>query len=249
MRVVIIEDEAISANYLESIIKDYDPSIEIMQKIESVENAVIWLSMNKPDLIFLDIHLADDISFKIFEHVEVKTPIIFTTAYDKYAIKAFKLHSIDYLLKPIDKQELFQSIDKFKNLQHDFAADLKTLSDIFIQQHSKYQERFLVSAGQKLKSIHIDDVAYFFAEQKVVFLMCKDGNQYIIDYTLDKLENTINPQQFFRINRAFIISFHAIQSMVSYSKSRVKIDLKPPINKEAIVSVERSGNFKQWLNH
>ena len=248
MKVVIIEDEKIAADYLEKLIKEYDQSIEILTKLDSVSSSVSWLQSNKPDLIFLDIHLADDISFKIFEQVEIHIPVIFTTAYDQYAIKAFKLNSIDYLLKPIERQELFNSIDKFRSLNHHSNVDLKALSDLFMKKIPVYQERFLVSTGQKLKSIPIGDIAYFFAEQKLVFLTDNNGRQHIVDNSLDKLEPQLDPANFFRINRQFIISFQSIRNMISYSKSRVKVELEPPSEKETIVSVERSSDFKSWLN-
>lgn len=237
----------IAADYLEKMIREYDPKIQVMAKLDSVSSSVIWLQNHQPDLIFLDIHLADDISFKIFEQVEINIPVIFTTAYDHYAIRAFKLNSIDYLLKPIDREELFRSIDKYKSL-HTSQIDLRLLAGMINQQKPEYQERFLVSAGQKLRSVPTADVAYFFAEQKLSFLTDHSGRQFIIDQSLDKLETLIDPLHFFRINRQFIVSFRSIKNMTSYSKSRVKLELTPQTERDTIVSVERAADFKNWLN-
>ncbi|MBC8047304.1 MAG: response regulator transcription factor [Fimbriimonadaceae bacterium] len=248
LKVVILEDEKIAADYLEKQIHEYDATIQVLKKIDSVRNAITWLSGNTADLLFVDIHLADDVSFKIFEQVEIKIPLIFTTAYDQYAIKAFKLNSIDYLLKPIDKKELFAALDKFKTVRNNTPVDIQSLLQHFNQQRSNYQERFLVSTGQKLRSIPVNDIAYFFAEQKVVFLADKDGKQFIVDQSLDKLEPQLDPAKFFRINRQFIVAYSSIKNMLAYSKSRVKLELIPHTDKETIVSVERSGDFKEWLN-
>ncbi len=248
MKVVVIEDESIAADYLEKLIYEYDPTIQVMAKLDSVSSSVIWLQTNHPDLIFLDIHLADDISFKIFEQADVETPVIFTTAYDQYAIKAFKLNSIDYLLKPIDKKDLFAALDKFKSLRGKNTTDLSRVMEAFNLERKKFQERFLVSTGQKLKSIPAEEIAYFYAEQKMTFLVDRQGRQFILDSSLDKLESLIDPEKFFRINRQFIVSFSAIKNMLSYSKSRVKLELEPACEKDTIVSVERSAEFKAWLN-
>ncbi len=247
MKVVIIEDEQIASSYLEKLIKEYDPSIQIIKKLDSVEASVAWLSANNADLLFVDIHLADDISFRIFEQIEITTPLIFTTAYDQYAIKAFKVNSIDYLLKPIVKEELFRALDKYKSLNAQ-SIDFKELMKSISSQQAKYQERFLVSTGQKLISVHIDSIAYFYSDQKLTFLTDIDGKQFIVENSLDKLESLLDPKNFFRINRQFIISFAAIRNMIAYSKSRVKIFLEPATDKEVIVSVERSSSFKEWLN-
>ncbi len=248
MQIVIIEDEKIAADYLEKMILEFDASFHIAVKLDSVEGSVKWLRSNKADLLFVDIHLADDISFSIFEQIEVNIPVIFTTAYDQYAIKAFKLNSIDYLLKPINKSELNNALKKFINIRANNPLDLHQLISAFSIDKKKYQQRFLVSTGQKLKSLHIDQIAYFLAEQKLTFLIDIEGKQYIVESSLDKLETLLDPALFFRINRQFIISFTSIKGMVNYSKSRVKIELIPSTDKETVVSVERSSDFKAWLN-
>lgn len=248
IKVIIIEDEQIAADYLEKLILGYSKELDVIKKIDSVEGALSFLSAQHPDLMFCDIHLADDISFTIFEKMEIAIPVIFTTAYDQYAIKAFKLNSIDYLLKPINKTDLYAAIDKYTNLYLHQGADLKELLKAINLNGVNYQQRFLVSTGSQLKSVMIQDVAYFYADQKMNFLVDKSGKKYIVDQSLDKLEPLLNPQLFFRINRQFIISFSSISGMVTYSKSRIKIELNPPASADTIVSTERSPEFKEWLN-
>lgn len=249
IKAVIIEDEHLAAKRLSRLLHKLEPEIEILKIIDSVKNAVEWLGKNEPDLIFLDIHLADGNSFSIFDQVEVKAPIIFSTAYDQYAIKAFKLNSIDYLLKPIDKDELKQSLEKFKSVRNAAPKiDFEALMASMQEPKTTYQKRFMITSGEKIKSITIDEVAYFYGQQKFVFLITQDNRRHIIDYTLGKLENLLDPEKFYRINRQFIISFEAISNMVAYSKSRVKVDLEPTSDIEAIVSIEKTKRFKEWLN-
>lgn len=248
IRVVIIEDEQIASDYLEKMIRSYSDEFEVIAKLDSVEASIKFLSDQQADLLFCDIHLADDISFNIFNQITVTAPVIFTTAYDQYAIRAFKLNSIDYLLKPINKDELFAAITKFKQSLKYSQPDLSNLLAAFRSQSQAYQQRFLVSNGAKLKSVAIHEIAYFYADQKLNFLVEKSGKQFIVDHSLDKLEPQLDPELFFRINRQFIISFESISSMISYSKSRIKVELQPPASRESIVSVERSPEFKIWLN-
>ncbi|MEM7374294.1 MAG: LytTR family DNA-binding domain-containing protein [Bacteroidota bacterium] len=248
--VLIIEDEELAAKRLIRLLKELAPDMNVLTSIDTVTGAVQWLSNHQADLIFLDIHLADGDSFSIFDQIDVKIPIIFTTAYDQYAIRAFKLNSIDYLLKPIDKEELAFSIEKFRQAQSSQTSDFSELIASMKESRTQaeYQKRFMVTSGEKIKSIPIDEVAYFFGQQKYVFLITKDHRRHIVDFTLGKLEGLLDPNQFYRINRQFIISFNAIQNMFSYSKSRVKIELDPPSDIEAIVSIEKAKRFKEWLN-
>ncbi|MCD4835150.1 MAG: LytTR family DNA-binding domain-containing protein [Bacteroidales bacterium] len=250
MKVLIIEDEKIAANNLEKMLHKIDKRIFVQDKIDSIESAVKWFHNNKTDLIFLDIHLADGLCFKIFEQIKIKTPIIFTTAYDQYAIKAFKVNSIDYLLKPIEIQELEQSLEKFKELnqvQNANTIDFDALIN-FYNKKTEYHERFIVRYAQKIKSIKTNDIAYFYINAENVFLCTKDNNNYSIDYSLDKLENIINPKDFFRVNRQFIVNISSIENMYSLSKSRIKIELKPKPDNEIIVSYNRMSDFRKWLN-
>jgi DNA-binding LytR/AlgR family response regulator len=248
MRTVIIEDEKLAADNLELMLHSLDPDIKVITKIESVRNAVKWLTSNTCDLIFLDIQLSDGNSFNIFEQIEVKIPVIFITAYDQYAIKAFKYNSIDYLLKPINKDELAQSMQKFKEYFRnrqlpDFKALIETIRHPF-----NYQERFLVNAGQKLKTIKTCDIAYFYVQSKGVFLCTKEDKHYDISYTLEKLMEMIDPKVFYRVNRQFIVNIEVIENMFTVSKSRLKLELRPKPHEEVIVSVNNIQEFRLWLN-
>lgn len=248
MNILIIEDEKPAADELEELLHAYDPAIRVVAHIDSVKGAVEWLSTGSCDLIFMDIHLADDISFNIFQKIKILTPVIFCTAYDQYAIKAFTVNSIDYLLKPVESQKLAQAIDKFKALRSSSQADLGKMMEMFRSMQPQYQKRFIVHSGEKIISIQAVDIAYFFAQQRYVILFTKNNEQYVIDYTLDKLEQVLDPETFFRINRQFIISFDVIKSMAPYAKSRIKIEVDPPSKEDVIVSIDRSSRFKEWLN-
>lgn len=249
-KVIVVEDERLAAEKLIRQLKNIDSDIEIIARLDSVASTVEFLSKNSVDLIFLDIHLGDDLSFHIFDQIKVKTPIIFTTAYDQYAIKAFKFNSIDYLLKPVNKNELREALTKFYDNQHtQHAVDYQTLlQSIQSNLQSSFQKRFMVYKGDRVKTIEVKDVAYFFAEGKYVYLVDKEAREYLVDYTLDKLQHKLNPLQFFRINRQYIIQICAIRDMVAYSKGRLKITLEPEPKKEAIVSIDRAMDFKNWLN-
>ncbi|MEM9917620.1 MAG: LytTR family DNA-binding domain-containing protein [Bacteroidota bacterium] len=249
MKVIIVEDEKFARDLLEKSLLELDAGIDILAKLDTVKNTIEWLQKNEADLLFLDIHLADDLSFKIFESIEVRTPIIFTTAYDQYALQAFKVNSIDYLLKPIDKEELRLSIQKYKDtrpaaISFDYQKMIAALKD----QQTKFQERFIVSRGEKILSIKTEQVAYFEGEDRYVYLTRKDGSRFIIDYKLGDLEGLLNPKHFFRLNRSFIAHFESIDRMVNLSKSRVKVDLSPAAKREIIISSAKTRSFKMWLN-
>ena len=252
LNVLIIEDEPPAARRLGRMLQQLEPQAQIMEILDSVSSAVRWLEIHQADLIFADIHLADGNSFSIFEQVKVRTPIIFATAYDQYAIRAFKLNSVDYLLKPIEREDLAKALTKFRENRQGPSSliDVQALMQAMESQKQRptYQRRFMVTTGEKIKSIPTEEVAYFFGQQKYVFLITHDGRQHIVDYTLTQLEDLLDPEQFFRINRQFIIGFDAIGQMFAYSKSRVKIELHPPSDMEAIVSIEKAPRFKQSLN-
>ncbi len=248
-KVLIIEDEPLAAKRLARLIQEVEPEAEILDTIDTVNGAVNWLENNRADVIFMDIHLADGISFSIFEAIEINTPIIFSTAYDKYAIEAFKVNSIDYLLKPIERSELERALLKFRQSNNNFqVGDIKSILESMYQPTTTFKQRFIVTSGEKIKSIHVGEIAYFFGQQKYVFLITKEDRHYIVDYTLTKLEEILDPNYFFRINRQFIIHIDAIENMFAYSKSRIKIDLTPTPEIEAIVSIDKSRKFKDWLN-
>lgn len=249
MKVLIVEDENAAARRLEKLLKDLAPDVVILAQTDSVESSVLWLENNPPpDLIFMDIHLADGASFDIFEHANVKCPIIFTTAYDEYALQAFKVNAVDYLLKPIKSAELTAALHKYKQVfkpAPDYTALLETLKN---QQNENYLQRMLIRFGHSLKLVDLSDAAYFYTKDKITFLITRSSSKrYPVDYPLDKLEEMLDKKVFFRINRQFIVNVNAIREMHPYSKSRVKVDLDPPTDLETIVSTERSAEFKKWL--
>lgn len=248
MNVLIIEDEEIAAERLQKMLKQLESDINIVATIDGIEASVNWLKSNpSPDLIFADIHLSDGHSFDIFKQVEVQCPIIFTTAYDKYAIQAFKFNSIDYLLKPLKKVELEDSLKKFKKVRSEFIVPEYNKLLQVLEAEKSYQKRLVIRFGHTIKTIEIEDIAYFYTEERVSFACTKEGKKWPVDHTLDELENIIDPSCFFRINRQFIINVNSIQNMYSYSKSRVKLTLQPAASMETIVSTDRSPIFKEWL--
>lgn len=250
MKILIIEDEALAADRLEEMLKETDPSLKIVAKLGSVKESVKWLNSNFADLIFLDIQLSDGISFSIFEKVKTRTPIIFTTTYDQYAIKAFDLNSIAYLLKPISKRHLETALNKFKSVKAAYAVDPGVLSEMFVQYKADYKERFLIQVGQRYAKIGVKEIAYFYATANGINLRTFAGVTYPVDYTIDKIEDMVNPGSFFRINRKLLISHESIVGMTAYSRGRIKVALTPEFEKEieAIVSIDRSSEFKKWLD-
>ena len=250
INILIIEDEEPAANRLKKMVVEIEPEANILENIVSVSSALTWLKNNpQPDLIFSDIQLSDGLSFEIFKNIEVNCPVIFITAYDEYAIDAFKVNSIDYLLKPIKKDDLENALQKFKKLNNKTSAglDIEKVLEVFKTPKSDFKTRFIVRYGEHIKTIKIEEVAYFYTEDKINFLTTNEGRRYTIDYNLDNLESLLDPKIYFRINRQFIICIHAISEMFTYSKSRVLIKLNPPCKHETIVSTERSGDFKLWL--
>jgi len=248
MNCLIIEDEKEAAIKLSGMIEKYDRSIVILDTIQSVKNAVIWLKNNEtPDIIFMDIQLADGLSFEIFEQTIVKAPIIFTTAYDEYALKAFKVNSIDYLLKPIGQIELNQAIDKYKenNIPKEISAQI--FDNILHALTKKYKSKFLIKVGEHIKVFTVDDIQCFYSMEKYTFLQNHEGRDYAISYSLDQVENLIDPAIFFRINRGFLVAFSAISNIVSYSNSRLRISLKSNSSEDLVVSREKVQDFKKWL--
>lgn len=250
MKILIIEDEAPAANRLRGMLEDIDPEVKILDIIVSINSAVKWFQNNPPpDLILQDIQLADGISFEIYKKVEIFSPVIFVTAFDEYAIQAFKLNSIDYLLKPLKKEELVKAINKYKRLAKALTVptDMDDLLRSLRYSEKKYKNRFLIRFAEHIKKVDVSDIAYFYTQDKINFLRTFAGQAYPIDNNLDFVEKAIDPEIFFRINRQFIINIDSIEQMYSFSKSRVKISLKPPIAMETIVSTDRSPHFKTWL--
>jgi DNA-binding LytR/AlgR family response regulator len=250
MNCLIIEDEKEAAIKLAGLIKKYDQNIEILDTIQSVKNAVIWLNNNEtPDLIFMDIQLADGLSFEIFEQTIVKTPVIFTTAYDEYALKAFKVNSIDYLLKPIDQNELNSAIDKFKVNNTTKEIPTQVFDNILHLLTKNYKNKFVVKVGEHIKVFRIDEVQCFYSMEKYTFLQNSLGRDYAISYSLDQLEDLLDPAKFFRISRKFLVSFSAISDIISFSKSRLKVKLLSNTSDDLIVSREKVQDFKNWLEN
>ena len=251
MTILIIEDEEPAYKRLQKMLKEIEPGHTLLDQIVSVSSAVKWFKENDaPDLIISDIQLSDGISFEIFKQVDIKCPVIFTTAYDQYAIEAFKVNSIDYLLKPVKKDELEKAVTKFKALTPATAApaiDINKLLQSLQPAGTDYKKRFVVRYGEHIKTIDIEEVVYFYTEDKATFLCTKDARRFVVDFNLDTLDSMLDPKIFFRINRQYIISIHSIAEMFAYSKSRVLIKLNPPSKHETIVSTERSADFKLWL--
>ena len=246
MKILIVEDESAAVKRLKKLLLEIDNSIEIIADLDSIESVLLWWTTNpKPDLLLLDIHLADGSSFEIFNHLNIDCPIIFTTAYDQYAIQAFKVNAVDYLLKPIKKSDLLPALEKVKRQSMQLPTELSNLIASF--QQNQAPKRFVIKVGQHIRLVEMTDSAYFYTEDKITFLLTKEGKRYPIDYSLDKLDELLPTDKYFRINRQFIISIHAIQEMYAYSKSRVKIDLLPTVEHEVIVSTDRSPIFKKWL--
>jgi two-component system, LytTR family, response regulator LytT len=249
MQILLIEDEEPAAKRLQKMIREIEPDAVLTENIVSISSAVKWLAANKmPDLIISDIQLSDGLSFEIFKSAEILCPVIFTTAYDQYAIEAFKVNSIDYLLKPVKKEELANALSKYKKTKLVAPAiDVNQLLKTFNTAATEYKKRFAVRYGEHLKTINIEEVAFFYTEDKVNFLTTLEGRRFTIDFNLDALEGMLDPKNFFRINRQYIICIKSIAEMFAYSKSRVLIKLNPPAKHETIVSTERSAEFKLWL--
>lgn len=257
MKIIIIEDEIPAANRLEKLILECIPDANILEILDTVEDAVEWFQNNEhPDIVFSDIQLADGISFEIYEQVEVKSPIVFTTAYDQYAIKAFELNSIDYLLKPFTKEQLQKSFEKLSNAQPSQTGESLSVSSLDLTnivqnaltgKGNSYKQRFLISKGDVLIPLPASEVAYIFTEDKAVLIKTHDGKNYFLNYSLDELEVQLDPSNFFRLNRQFITSLDAIAKISQYFNGKLKVDLKPTQEGEIIVSRAKTPVFKSWL--
>ncbi|WBX70418.1 LytR/AlgR family response regulator transcription factor [Tenacibaculum retecalamus] len=251
MNVIIIEDEKPAARRLNRMLSVLD--IEVKTMLHSVEESINWFQNNKhPDLIFLDIQLSDGLSFEIFEEIEVKSAIIFTTAYDEYALKAFKLNSIDYLLKPLDEDELAVAVNKFKENQtqkSEVKVNIDDIRKLLINPvDRKFKKRFTIKVGQHIKIIHVDEIECFYSENKATYIHTNSNRNYLIDDSLEHWQEQLNPEHFFRVNRTFIVHINAIKDIVSYTNSRLKLVLHSFCDSEIIVSRERVKDFKNWID-
>ncbi len=252
MRVLIIEDEAPAFRRLQKILDEINPDIEILDVIDSVEESIKWLKIHDaPDLIFMDIQLNDGISFDIFEGVKITSPVIFTTAFDEYMLKAFKVNSIDYLLKPIKPEELKRSLEKFEEIKSTYGNNQPDLNELIQQirlDDKKYKTRFLVKKGERLLSIETNNVFYFQTRNGVVSLVTRENTKHIIDYTLDQLFTELDPSEFYRANRQFIIHFSCIKAVHKYHKGKLLVETQTETSEPVIISEEKSSLFKKWLD-
>lgn len=250
MKVIIVEDEKPAARRLSRLLADLNVDVSVM--LHSVEESINWFQNNEhPDLIFLDIQLSDGLSFEIFDEVEVKSSIIFTTAYDEYALQAFKLNSIDYILKPIDDEDLENAVKKYRSMQpksQKLSLDFDDIKKLLVNPiEREYKKRFTAKVGQHLKIINADEVECFYSENKGTYAATIDGRNYLMDTTLENLEDELEPKKFFRVSRKFYINVDHIKDIISYTNSRLKIKLNRFNEQEIIVSRERVRDFKLWL--
>jgi two-component system, LytTR family, response regulator LytT len=262
MNILLVEDEDIAAKKLTKTLASVQPDAHVVGVTSSVRETVSWLlehgsvAPNSPDLILMDIELADGQSFQIFEEIEVRTPVIFTTSYDEFALRAFKVNSIDYLLKPVQKEELRVALDKFgRQKAHLPTTGLETsammnrlVSELRKQlQPKEYRQRFLVSYAAKLLSVETSQIAYFFTDNRLNQLRTLDGKKMVVDYSLDELEAMLNPEEFFRISRSFLVSIGSVDQIHTYAGNRLVLNLTPSSDKEVVVSREKLTPFKEWM--
>lgn len=254
MNVLIIEDEEPTARRLAKLLSEADPAVCIEAITDSIESTAVWLSSNKtPDLVFMDIQLSDGLCFEIFELAKITCPVIFTTAFDEYAIQAFKVSSIDYLLKPVKKEDLVRSLEKLKNLKNHFSADrgnipLHEIIKAVREEQQVFRSGFLIRSGQSFFRVSTNSIAYFTTENKLTYIVLFSGKRHIADFTLDHLENELDPSLFFRINRQYILNIHSVESIHSWFSGGLKISLNPKTENEVIVPRRKTSAFRHWLD-
>jgi DNA-binding LytR/AlgR family response regulator len=249
MRVIIIEDEAPAAARLSRLLQDIDADIEVVTTLDSVEASVKWLQQGSAELLFMDIQLADGLSFSIFQQVKVAQPVIFTTAFDHYVLKAFKVNSVDYLLKPVDPEELRQAVGKYRRLHGAGDGGLADRIERLVQDLSpaRYKERLLIRRGQQLHFLKTSLMAHCYADGKLCFAIDFDGNSHLLDNNLQELEETVDPRQFYRVNRQLLVNIEAIRRIHTWLGGRLKLEVLPATQADTIVSRERVNGFKDWL--
>ena len=249
MKALIVEDEPPAADKLRRMLAQIDSEIKVVGQADSVNDAAALLKEHSVDLIFLDIHLSDGLSFSLFDRIEENVPVIFTTAYDQYAIRAFKVNSVDYLLKPISIESLRSALEKFKKRHLPSGLDYQELLQALEDRKATYQKRFMVYRGSTLRSLKVENIAWFRTAGKHVVLCDRSGQEFLVDFTLDHLQSVLDPESFFRINRQYIVALEAIGEMENYSKGRLRLHLSPPpSDAEVVVSVDKAPLFKSWLN-
>jgi DNA-binding LytR/AlgR family response regulator len=253
MTILIIEDEKVTAEALERMIRSVRSDAQIIAKIRSVEAAIDWLETHtEPDLLFCDIHLSDGNSFEIFKNVSVNCPVIFSTAYNQYAIEAFQVNSIDYLLKPLNKKEVAKALKKYEALYHERKGiDIESLEKAFLhskkQQSPSYRSRYMAKIGDTIKPVDTEDIAYFYIEDGEVVLTTFKGKRYLPNYSLDQLDEQLNPNVFFRANRQLIVNIKAVKELHPYFKGRLILKLDPPLPEQIVISSGKVKAFKKWL--
>lgn len=251
MKILIVEDEPIAAAQLAAHISALKPNAQILAVCDTIKSTVDWLQKNEaPDLAFFDIQLGDGLSFEIFKQVDFEQPVIFITAFDQYAIQAFKVNSIDYLLKPINRAELGKALIKYENLVQPKTSNVtpQILEDIISSLKKKnFKDRFLVKVGSHLRVVETNDILYFYSFQKGTYLKLADGKDYLLDFSLDLVEEMVDPSSFFRINRKYLVSIRSINDVVSYSNSRLKLKVINQNDDNFLVAREKVKNFKSWL--
>lgn len=253
MQVVIVEDEKAAARRLSQLLKELNPEIHVAGIMDTVSRAVQWFRSNPyPDLAFFDIQLADGIGFDIFDQVRIDCPVIFTTAYDNYALRAFEVNSIDYLLKPVDRDKLQRALGKYKNLtgvqRYSAIAPEIIMNAMDLFRRDKHKERFVVKYGDHLKSIPVSEISCFISQSKATYLNTDNRHRFLIDFSLEKIESMVDPKMFFRINRGCIVSIRTIKEVVAYSNSRLRVILKDINDPDMIVAREKVQDFKTWLD-
>jgi two-component system response regulator LytT len=258
MKILIVEDEELAVKKIRKTLGEVDGNAEVVGVADSITGTVDWLQTNpSPDLILMDIELSDGQSFEIFSRIPVKSAVVFTTSYDEYALKAFKVNSIDYLLKPIQKEDLEAALNKYKQMKEMYTEEPKDAPGLNMDalvkelqqklQPKEFRKRFLVKHGQKLVSIEIDEIAYFFSDGRLNFFKTDDNRKFVVDYTMDELEEMLDPEKYFRISRAFYVAVRSISQIHDYFGNRLLLQLKPVVDKEAIVSREKVADFKKWM--
>lgn len=251
MKVVVFEDEKLASDRLIELLTTLKPDAEVLAAMKSIEAAVLWLQNNEhPDLIISDIQLLDGSSFEIFDQVDIKTPVIFTTAYDEYAIKAFEVNSVDYLLKPIQREKLSGALEKYdqKMAGNPVPISIDEIRAVISGASKEYKSRFLVKLGQRIKAVPVEKIAYFFSQDKLSYLVTFEGQKLPVDQTLEELDGLLDPKHFYRVNRKFIVHFDSVTDIHPYFKGRVKLGLNPHIDEDIVVSSDKTPAFKKWLD-
>lgn len=248
MKVLIIEDETLAADKLQSMLAELQPEWQIVSRIKSISSAIEWLESNPhPDLIISDIHLLDGLAFDIFTKVKVDKPVIFTTAYDQYAIRAFEVNSIDYLLKPVEKEKLGRALEKLQATK-ETLPDYNEVLNFIKNNKTSYKSRFMVRLGQRIVAVPSEKIAYFYSENKLTYIVTLDNKKFPIDQPLDELIDLLDPKRFFKANRQFIVAFDSIAEIHPYFKGRIKIVLQPKSDEEVVISSDRTPDFKKWID-